>query len=31
MGILGYLGVAIIVFAIVRFVVSCIKEKHDGD
>lgn len=31
MGILGYLGVAIIVFAVVRFLVACWKEKHNGD
>lgn len=30
MGILGYLGIAVIVVALVRFLVVCIKEKHDG-
>ena len=30
MGILGYLGVAIIAFAVIRFVIACVKEKHDG-
>ncbi len=30
MGILGYLGIAVIVFAVIRFLVACFKEKHDG-
>ena len=34
MGILGYLGLAIIVVAIIRFLAVCVrawKEKHNGN
>lgn len=31
MGILGYLGLAIIIFSVVRFIVAVWKEKHNGN